>query len=380
MLWTVTSGAGAALSDSLTLSDGNGRAEVSFTFGPNPGVYSVGASLRDSPDASVLLTATATDPPTLTAVQPTTFTGGDTLVLTGTGLSVPAAPEVGGAPARLLAATATSMSLLAPVCLVPGPVQIRVSMGTATTNTLTATFEADTLPLALEPGDYASIDPLQLAGCATFPVAGAAGAEYLLAPQAVTGSPGATAQYRLAGDSVVVSLAAPSTVAAQLPRAVRFHDALREQEREAAQRPRAPTSAFSLSSGALLARIELGDQRSFQVCGTLPCSGADDFETVTGDAMYVGNHAAVFLDRSAPAGFAQADFDSLGLIFDEELYDVDTRAFGAESDVDQNGVVIILFTPTVNKLTPKADCETSVITGYFFGVDIDPLFQNDPRS
>jgi hypothetical protein len=67
-------------------------------------------------------------------------------------------------------------------------------------------------------------------------------------------------------------------------------------------------------------------------------------------------------------------------MFDEELYEVATAAFGAESDVDENGVVIVLFAPQVNKLTPEDECDTSVITGYFFGIDIDPGFQSDRRS
>ena len=37
--WTVVEGTGASLSDPLTLADGMGRAEVSLTLGPVPGMY-----------------------------------------------------------------------------------------------------------------------------------------------------------------------------------------------------------------------------------------------------------------------------------------------------------------------------------------------------
>ena len=67
-------------------------------------------------------------------------------------------------------------------------------------------------------------------------------------------------------------------------------------------------------------------------------------------------------------------------LFDSDLYGVATTAFGSESDVDRNGVVIVLFSPEVNRLTPTEQCASSVITGYFFGIDIDPAFQTDPRS
>jgi hypothetical protein len=107
----------------------------------------------------------------------------------------------------------------------------------------------------------------------------------------------------------------------------------------------------------------------------------EDFTTVTATLMYVGSHAAIYQDVTAPAnGFAAGDFQTVGQVFDSDLYGVDTRAFGVESDVDQNGLVLILFTPVVNKLTPKAECSTSFVTGFFFSIDIDPAFKDDSRS
>jgi hypothetical protein len=136
----------------------------------------------------------------------------------------------------------------------------------------------------------------------------------------------------------------------------------------------------SAGVGPSIQRIEVGDRRAFQVCEQLPCSGTGDFGTVNAEARYVGTHAAIFTDDAAPAAFTAADYDSLGALFDQQLYEVDTQAFGSESDVDENGVVIILFTAAVNKLTPESQCATSIITGYFFGIDIDPAFQQDSRS
>ncbi|MEX1051050.1 MAG: hypothetical protein WEC54_05815, partial [Gemmatimonadales bacterium] len=85
--WSVTSGAGATLSDTMTLSDGNGIAEVGFTLGATPGGYVVQAALVDVEDQFTQLTATALPPPVLTGVAPTTFAGGDTLTLTGQDLA-----------------------------------------------------------------------------------------------------------------------------------------------------------------------------------------------------------------------------------------------------------------------------------------------------
>jgi hypothetical protein len=378
--WRVTGGSGAVLSDTLTLTDGLGRGQVGLTLGPTAGEYRVQATPADAPAAAVTFTATATDPPLLTAVTPSSFTGGDTLVLTGTALSATAEVDVAGASARLLTGSATSLTVIAPPCLAPGPVQVRARVAGAPSNALAATFTSSLGTLDLTVGEYAAINPAQLAGCATFPAAGADTVEYLVAPQSATGIAGASASYRLAGDSVVVVVQAAEPERTPLPFATRFHDGLRRQEAEAALLPREPLPA-ALRAPAEAPTVKVGDRRSFQVCNTIPCSATGDFATVTAVAQYVGQHAAIFVDQLAPTGgFTPADLQTMGALFDSDLYPVATDAFGSESDVDANGVTIILFTPEVNRLTPESECGTSIITGYFFGIDIDPAFQNDSRS
>ena len=380
--WTVTEGTGAVLSDSVSLSDGTGTAQVTITLGPTTGTYRVRAQLVPVPDQAVLLTATATAPPSLTAVTPSSFTGGDTLTLTGSALTGPPEVEIGGQRAQVVAATATSITTIAPYCLVAGPVQVRVLVQRAPSNVLTGTFVAMSAPLALAVGQFVSLDPAQVAGCATFPAAGAGGAEYLLTAQSVSGTRGDTASYVLGGSLVPAPPPASTRQAAPLPPAVRFHDFLRAKEREAAQVPLPPGTTAPAMDAAVQVQngVNVGDRRQFRVCSTLTCSQLVDFAQVSARARWVGRHAAIFVDEDAPAGFTDADLDSLGQLFDDDLYEVDTRAFGAESDVDENGVIAILFTPVVNGLTDQAQCETSIITGFFFGIDIDPAFQQDARS
>jgi hypothetical protein len=376
--WTVTQGTGAVVSDSVTVSDGNGRAEAGLTLGATAGAYGVRAELVVVAGATAQFTATATAPPALTSVTPSTFGGGDTLAVAGTDLTG-AEVTIGGAPATVLSGTATSLSVIAPVCLPAGTVGVQAKVSGAPSNTINGTYQVGAAPLVLAVGEYASIDPAQLGGCATFPAAGAAGAEYLIAPQSVTGTVADSAAYRIQGNSVVVSVQARPRAAAEPSHAMRFHDMIRAQERAAARRPR--VAMAQLAAGPpVVQRISVGDRRAFQVCNRIPCSAQSDFATVNSEARYVGTHAAIFTDDAAPAAFTPADYDSLGALFDQQLYEVDTQAFGAESDVDENGVVIILFTAAVNELTPESQCATSIITGYFFGIDIDPAFQTDPRS
>jgi hypothetical protein len=378
--WTVTQGTGAVVSDSVTVSDGNGRAEVSLVLGPAAGEHRVTATLAAVPDATVQFTATATAPPSLASVTPSTFSGGDTLALAGANLSAAAEVEIGGRPATVVSGSATALTVIAPVCLVPGSVPVRALVSGAPSNVVNATYQASAGPLALAVGEYASIDPAQLSGCATFPDAGVGGAEYLIAPQSASASVGVSATYRIQGNSVVVSVAAAPRAETEPTLAMRFHDLLRAQEREAARRPRTPMASALSAGGPDIQRISVGDRRAFQVCQELTCSTADNFTTVNAEARYVGTHAAIFTDDAAPAAFTAADYDSLGVLFDQQLYEVDTQAFGSESDVDENGVVIILFTAAVNRLTDESQCATSIITGYFFGIDIDPAFQQDSRS
>ena len=78
-----------------------------------------------------------------------------------------------------------------------------------------------------------------------------------------------------------------------------------------------------------------------------------------------------------PAATRQADLDNVGALFDDYLYPIDTTAFGRESDIDGNGVVIVLLTPRINALTRRLQPTGSVILGYFFGLDLLP---DEPNS
>ena len=67
-------------------------------------------------------------------------------------------------------------------------------------------------------------------------------------------------------------------------------------------------------------------------------------------------------------------------MFDTRLYAADTAAFGRESDIDANSVVIVLMTNVVNKLVTTQQCQTEgFVAGFFFGADIDPRFASDSR-
>ena len=378
--WTVVNDAGASVVDPLTVTDGGGRAEVAVALGSVPGNYGVRATLDAVPNKVVTFAFQVLPAPALTAVTPATFTGGDEVTLDGTLLSEFLQVEIGGSRATIVSASVTGyrMTVKVPPCLVPGPVDIKLIFPYGESPSITGTYQELTGSLALDPGDHVSLDPSVVAGCASFPAAGASGAQYLVVPQATAGIPGVSVDYRLGGEPVVPVPPAQAPPAAAPTAAERFHDFLRRREEEFARIPKPLVQPPALVAAA--GAIQPGDERDFRVCSIVTCSQPEDFATVTAVARYVGQHAAIYMDRASPDTMTTADLENIGKLFDEEIYDVVSRAFGAESDVDANGHVLILMTPVVNGLTPVTDCETSIVTGFFFAIDIDPAFKNDSRS
>ncbi|HMG19292.1 MAG TPA: hypothetical protein VK573_11245 [Gemmatimonadales bacterium] len=241
-----------------------------------------------------------------------------------------------------------------------------------------------TLPVV---GAYLSFDPTgTAAGCLVFPAAGAAdSAEFLLVPQLATGVPGRTSSFRLAGDTIRPAPVAPAFSAASLadlPPAEQFHRFLRlgDQERWRGLNPQVDMKAASpaRSPAAPAGPPVFGSQRTFKVCATLTCSR---FDNVTATVRALKSNVAIYVDNTAPVGLDSAALDTLATLFETRLYPTDTAAFGRESDIDTNSVVMVLMTPTVNKLVTSSACATSgFVAGFFFGADIDPAFQNDSRS
>ena len=381
--WTVDEGVGAVLSDSITVTDGTGLAQAYLTLGPAAGTYLVRAALVRKEDAVVTFSADAVSAPLVEDVTPATFGGGMEVSLRGSHLGDSTVVEFNGTEGevRSISPTGLGLSVSVPPCLVPGPVTISVRVGLSVPSSVTGTFEASGGELTLEPGEYLSAEPAALGGCATFPTAGPGGAEYLLTPQSVSATPGDTVWFRLKGDSAVAAIPVVMPQAGERPISLQFDDFLRGLEVELSERPRQPMADAQIQAAPIQLDIVVGDRRTFRVCDKVTCRQEDDFQSVAAEVKYVGDHALIYQDENAPAGgLNESDFQELGGVFDRELYGVATRAFGSESDLDQNGRVMILFTPIVNGMTETAQCSQSYVTGFFFPLDIDPTAGSDNRS
>jgi hypothetical protein len=255
---------------------------------------------------------------------------------------------------------------------------------------LPACTTGNSFAVALDSGEYLAIDPAPNSGCVAFPAnAGGQSIEYMVVPQAATGTPGITTSFRLAGDTATVAVLSAQRVGGgpALSTPDRFHEFLRKAERDRSWRGAAPAGeprpggepeAPALRTGALAPPPVVGHQREFSVCATTTCAR---FDKVGATAVAVGQRLAIYVDTLAPSGGLNTqDLDTLIQVFDTRLYAADTAAFGRESDIDANSVVIVLMTNVVNKLVTSTQCQNEgFVAGFFFGADIDPRFANDSR-
>lgn len=108
---------------------------------------------------------------------------------------------------------------------------------------------------------------------------------------------------------------------------------------------------------------------------TRSSSACSNFQFNTGRVVAVSSAAIIIADTLAPAGgFTNAEYAVFGTTFDTLVHPVDTTAFGAPSDMDGNGRVVIFFTQAVNQLTAAG--ASSVIGGFFFARDLFPVNTN----
>ncbi|HEX6643704.1 MAG TPA: hypothetical protein VF037_03450, partial [Gemmatimonadales bacterium] len=146
-----------------------------------------------------------------------------------------------------------------------------------------------------------------------------------------------------------------------------FHAMLRSKERSLADAPGILRSLGSFGTSAVIPPT-VGHERTFKVCATTTCSS---FVDVTATARHVGPKGAIYVDNTVPpGGYSSADIAQVGFLFDNFLYPIDTTSFGRESDLDNNGVVVVLLTDQVNDLSGDCNAEGSVILGYFYGNDL----------
>lgn len=213
-------------------------------------------------------------------------------------------------------------------------------------------------------------------------------------------STSAVPQYTVAGDwlapndvqrplgDLLIPSGATIRPAAPLWRGAAFEARLRWLERTelpplGGHAPGVGTAAAVLPPSPARAQIPtVGESLSIKVLtptGFEGTSGANctssGYTTTTGIVKAVGQHAIVVSDAASPSGgFTTGDFQSIANEFDSIIYPTDVSYFGTPTDLDQNGHIIIYYTPAVNKLTPQGQASVGgYVGGFFFAGDLyDP--------
>lgn len=90
-----------------------------------------------------------------------------------------------------------------------------------------------------------------------------------------------------------------------------------------------------IDPGPLAPSSAVAQQVSIKSCGVGSSRAAP--------LRYLGKHVAIYVDDDRT--LHQARIDSLGAMFDERIMPTNTRIFGPTTDLDANGVVLVVLTP-----------------------------------
>jgi hypothetical protein len=237
----------------------------------------------------------------------------------------------------------------------------------------------EVVPTALSPGQVALVDASETA-CLRIAAAGAGGADYLYVAYSAAAEEsrdGTSAEYQLTGAAGTPPPAAAVRPGGQPARlqataAQRFHGWLRALGQDLARSRPGPGLRARTAPSAQAAPPSFGEERTFNVLRSADVSGTqpEDYVQVESTARYVGTHTAIFLDNAAPVegGYTQEDLDAIGSLFDDYLHPIDVNAFGSETDVNGDGLVLVLLTDRVTQLV---GCDQNqIVVGLFFAVDL----------
>lgn len=129
--------------------------------------------------------------------------------------------------------------------------------------------------------------------------------------------------------------------------------------------PQAPTTAAAVPAEGSLITIRIPQFYLNQN----PCTAGAVREA---RVAAVTQRAILVNDPTNPAGgLTDAELRAFGDEFDRQIYPVDVQNFGAPTDLDDNGRVIIVFTREVNALTPP-NSGGGYFGGFFFPGDLFP--------
>jgi hypothetical protein len=363
---------GGSIAPPTVQTDVDGVAQAQWTLGATLGTQTAEAAVPVL-STTLAFSADGTDL-SVTGVTPDTLVEGQAAQITGTGfetVTTNVTVTVDGAAAQVTGASTTTIDIVVPRTQCFPARDVEVIVTTTTGGTAPAQSKpvkaGDVVNMAV--GEMALLqDPAEY--CFHFdqqPVG-----EYLLGVQST-----ATAGAALTGVSVVsqVQTPGPAWAAGFAPdvarSARRFAPVQLDERGERWRRHREAEAEWLpgewdraralLQAGAGIASapsqqlidstVAVGTSLSFRV----PTLGGScsDFTTVTATVKAVGTRG-IFLDDNANAvqGYTDADYQALSDSLDSFIFDVDTAYFGAPTDLDRNGRIVVLITQQLNQDAP----------------------------
>lgn len=287
-------------------------------------------------------------------------------------------------PAGVVTGVAAGVaSISAAIGTASGQTAVSVSASTAQLSC------AGVTPLSLSVGEVHVLAGLERSSLC---IGGGAGSEYALvafnagldtstAAQAVSLTATGTSPAVNAPNPAILA-AGPRAAARRVPRNLGFESRMRATERreldplfEAARAWRANRS-FSVSPRPGISAIT--GVSATPAVGSLIALNGNAISACGAPQMHearvlaVSTRAIVAVDTLAPAnGFTNADYQNFAATFDTLIYPLDTLNFGAPTDIDGNGRVLLFFSQLVNQLSPPGS--GSYVGGFFFSRDLFPL-------
>ena len=162
---------------------------------------------------------------------------------------------------------------------------------------------------------------------------------------------------------------------------LRAHDRLRATERrELARRVGAPSGVgTALAAPAILASLpEVGDLMTINTQTSSACTNP---RYRGGEVKAISERAIVVADTLNPDGpgtFTDSHYEHFAATFDTLVAPLGEANFGAHTDIDDNGRVILFFTQDVNRLS-EPDSDTFV-GGFFFARDLFPREEDEENG
>lgn len=403
VVWSLgPDGGGASLSTDTTFTDAEGHTRNLLTLGSEPvdhtiRAFAAGGVETDTVSFSAAALVVLNGPSTIDSVSPDPIRAGETAVLYGAGFGRRAdnvEVRVEGTAARTLEVDGDRVRFRVPEfsdrCLPTRRVGLRALVRGEAGEGAFAILEPAPAPVDLAVGEVRTLGGASSGGCLVLRAAADA-AEYLVVAGSTGRSAAGATPLRLVlrtaegrgvqpgtGDEAEERSASVADAKGEWPvadAATRLReavpDALRERgflrgERSIplsrSVRPAAaPAASAAVVGDTLRYRFAAGDDL------TLSCQ--DTTDAVRAVVRFVGRDVLLAEDVTSPeGGFTSSEWTQIGRELDDVVVPTDSAYFGAPADIDGNGRITYLFTPKVNRLTPRGS--QTYVGGFFLPLDL----------